>query len=233
MIENFTLFPINFVSSSTNMNEEYITGMLCKGKSINLADANIDNNNSSVNTIERWSCLYPGCNKTYNAKRNMLQHFNEKHLRHDSIPCSANCGKTFPSKPLMHKHLKYMHYNDNEKLESLIKKKKLEFDQYYANHDFNETLEVGSFVSIWDTLDVNVQENLPFDPSKSNKNLKCPKCDVILTRKSNLSLHLIKYHSQPRLYPCTYADCNKSFDYKHVLRRHLAKIHNKEQNLQK
>ena len=162
----------NILDCPMNIAEHCITTELCQDQPINIEN-NFENNNnlSADNTIKKWSCLYPGCIKTYNWKRNMLQHLNEKHLQHCSIPCSANCGKIFSSKSLMHKHLKYMHYN-NEKLESLIKKKKLEFDQYYSKHDFNEN---GGFVSIWDTFDAKVQENLPFDPSKSNKNLKCPK----------------------------------------------------------
>jgi len=231
MNDNIVSIPTNLNDSNNNEPTEknVITSMLCSNQSITLNSNSDSIMDSLINTsTKKWSCLHPGCKKTYNWKRNMLQHLNEKHVNHVSIPCSANCGKFFSSKSLMHKHMKYMHYN-NEKLESLIKKKKLEFDKYYSNVDFNNTnpmvTDSSKIVSIWDTFDEKVQENLPFDPCKSNKNYKCPKCDIILTRKSNLSIHLLRFHSQPRSYPCEYTNCDKSFDYKHVLKRHVDKIH--------
>ena len=187
------------------------------------------------------------CNKPFSKKSRLELH---KQKIHGPFPCS-NCDAVFTSRREFKYHVKSEHFGESFPCPYCVQSFKL--FRYRAAHirRCHECFEC-SICMIRFTRDRRLRKHLfekhgvegmlkfspkqransigsemessdGFDSSSASGEHDCH-CGMVFATRSNLSKHKMIVHSEtPPEYSCT--ECSKTFRYKHVLKRHLDKVH--------
>lgn len=137
----------------------------------------------------------------------------ERLMNHTSPICFAHTGENYNS---LDSHIKSKHKDSGMICETCQRS----FRDNYAlrrhrqSHEGTSTMEMctkcyGVFKHLKNHF-INCK-------APKTKNFKCGICNVSFLREKNLSMHIKRKHTSPKLYPC---GCGKSFLYPFSVKRH-------------
>ncbi|XP_021959676.1 gastrula zinc finger protein XlCGF8.2DB-like [Folsomia candida] len=150
----------------------------------------------------RFSCTFPGCEKSYLHTGNLAKHVNTEHAANPvRFPCTL-CGKDF--------------------------KRKAHLESHILTHTTEKTYNCSTCgKSFAHRGHIKSHERTHLENS-TKRVLKCHLCQQTFSRKDSLKHHVRVVHENQRNFPCTV--CDMRFSYLTGLKRHMEARHgtNKE-----
>ena len=160
------------------------------------------------------------CDKEYNAKADLDNHFNMVHANKPKYQCDK-CNRPFLTSRNLKKHKASRHEGKKYKCNQC--EKELSSDELLKKHietihDKKERFECDKCGMLFKSLE-KFQHH-----EKMNKHdtFECPECDKVYFVKQNLKAHILSAH-MPNKNKCEL--CDKSFTFAKSLKDHLKMVH--------
>lgn len=143
----------------------------------------------------RFACDF--CNQLFNRKKEIHQHIQTKHIKHQKIICEI-CGNNFSSIGSVNAHMKRKHGEGK------------------TAPVFEECPECGKRL-----LKSNLKPHIE-DVHKRTEPYICSQCGKTFTTRKNFMRHVRTVHVVGRKYKCTIEGCDKALLTPESLREHIA-----------
>ncbi|XP_070197678.1 transcription factor IIIA-like [Littorina saxatilis] len=181
----------------------------------------------SADVVRPYKCEVEGCDASF-RKHHQLSTHSITHTNVNPFKCThLECRKTFKTSTRLRRHLKvHQGYKCTEEGCGVVFGKWTELRGHKSKAHLQELLcDVCSKIFPKRHL-LNIHQR---SHHTNVSTLPCPYegCDREYWHKGNLKTHVLRYHEEQR-FPCTVADCGKTFASKQKLKGHHA-LHNKKQ----